>query len=200
MDMSNTLMRTEKKQSIIEAAFRLFKRNGFYATGVDLIMREAAVSKRTLYKYFPTKNELIVAVLQHYRIVYQQHIEDLLGNGNMNAREKIGAIFIDAATWFGDVNFHGCLAVNAIGEFAGKDRAIETSCREFKQWELGVLIELCRAMSADQADQLAYKLFVLLEGMSAIAQVKQGPVPVNMLAVAEHIIDMHCKDGLTTSC
>lgn len=194
MDLPNTLMRTNKEQTIIETAFRLFKQNGFYATGVDLIMREAAISKRTLYKYFPTKNELIVAVLQYYRVVYQQHMENLLVDGHMTAREKITAIFADAANWFGDVNFHGCLAVNAMGEFAGKDQAIENSCRQFKQWELGVLTALCQEMNARQADQLAYKLFVLLEGMSAIAQVKSELVPVNMLALAEDIIDMHCRD------
>ncbi|WP_305909786.1 TetR/AcrR family transcriptional regulator [Methylomarinum sp. Ch1-1] len=182
---------TIKKDAIVETAYRLFKENGFYATGVDLIMREAAVSKRTLYKYYPTKNALILAVLEHYRASYQQHIDELLENAQEDARDKIRAIFNDAAGWFGDVNFHGCLAVNAMGEFADKDEAIENACRQFKQWEVGVLTELCTAMGADQAGQLAYKLFVLLEGMSAIAQVNKGVCPVDMIALAEQVIDAH---------
>lgn len=183
-----------KQNSIVETAFRLFKANGFYATGVDLIMREAAVSKRTLYKYFPTKNELIVAVLQYYRTTYQQHMDALLESNAESAGAKIRAIFADAETWFGDVNFHGCLAVNAMGEFAGKDRAIESACRQFKQWEMGVLTELCQAIGARKADQLAYKLFVLLEGMSAVAQVNQGSSPVDMVAMADSIIDRHLSE------
>ncbi|WP_031434591.1 TetR/AcrR family transcriptional regulator [Methylomarinum vadi] len=180
-----------KQDAIVETAFRLFKTNGFYATGVDLIMREAAVSKRTLYKYFPTKNELIVAVIRHYQSNYRERLEALLGNASESARDKIRAIFHDAATWFGDVNFHGCLAVNAMGEFAGKDQAIENACRQFKQWELGVLQELCHGIGARQADQLAYKLWVLLEGMSAIAQVNKASSPVDMVAMADDIIEMH---------
>ena len=50
-------LESPKKRQIVEAAFNLFKARGFYATGVDLIMQTANVSKRTLYKYFPTKND-----------------------------------------------------------------------------------------------------------------------------------------------
>ncbi|MEE9395627.1 MAG: helix-turn-helix domain-containing protein, partial [Methylococcales bacterium] len=45
-------LQNPKRLQIVEAAFKLFKERGFYATGVDLIMRTANVSKRTLYKYF----------------------------------------------------------------------------------------------------------------------------------------------------
>lgn len=180
-----------KKTTIVETAYRLFKANGFNATGVDLIMREAAVSKRTLYKYFPTKSDLIVAVLAYYRASYQQHIDALLANEAESSRDKIRAIFADADSWFGDINFHGCLAVNAMAEFSGKDEAIETSCQHFKRWEISLMTELCRAMGADRAEQLAYKLFVLLEGMSAIALVNKGPCPVDMGSMADDIIEPH---------
>lgn len=182
-----------KKNTIVETAFDLFKQNGFYATGVDLIMREAGVSKRTLYKYFPTKNELIVAVLEHYRSTYQLHMDELIEVEGVSARDKIKAIFDDAVTWFGDVNFHGCLAVNAMGEFSGKEEAIESACQRFKQWEMGVLHALCREIDEQHPEKLAYKLFVLLEGMSAIAQVNKGLCPVDMVAMAEGIIDKHCN-------
>jgi AcrR family transcriptional regulator len=182
-----------KKNTVVETAFRLFKQNGFFATGVDLIMRESGVSKRTLYKYFPTKNELIVAVLEYYRETYQSHLDDLLNSETEPARNKIRALFDDAATWFGDVNFHGCLAVNAMGEFSGKETAIESACLRFKQWEMSVLTGLCREISNNQPEELAYKLFVLLEGMSAIAQVNQGQCPVDMTAMADVIIDDHLR-------
>ena len=60
-----TALKSPKRRQIVETAFKLFKARGFYATGVDLIMQTANVSKRTLYKYFPTKNDLIVAVLDY---------------------------------------------------------------------------------------------------------------------------------------
>ena len=72
------------------------------------------------------------------------------------SREKILIIFEDAKQWFGDAGFHGCLAVwlsgclavNAMGEFSGKDRAIEDSCTRFKRWKLDVLCALTKALSS----------------------------------------------------
>ena len=180
-----------KQEMIVETAFRLFKENGFFATGVDRIMREANVSKRTLYKYFPTKNELIVAVLKYYREYYQDHMNEILDNEKGNAREKISALFDDAETWFEDVNFHGCLAVNAMGEFSGKDQSIENACLHFKQWEIGILRSLSEEIDDRNPDELAQKLFVLLEGMSSIAQVMNGRCPVDMKAMADHTTENH---------
>ena len=178
-----------KRQLIVETAFRLFKTNGFYATGVDLIMREAGVSKRTLYQYFSSKNELVVAVLGFYQAQYQQHIEALLDRQNRSPRANILAIFDSSKSWFGDVNFHGCLAVNAMGEFAGKDAAIELACQRFKAWELSVFRELASEVDADRGEILAYQLLVLLEGMAALAQVMKGPCPIDVTAMAAALLD-----------
>jgi AcrR family transcriptional regulator len=184
-----------KKQQIVTAAFLLFKENGFYATGVDLIMRTAGVSKRTLYKYFPTKNDLIVATLEHYRSIYKEHIHTLLNHQDMNSREKLLALFDDATDWFNDTNFHGCLAVNAMGEFSGKNQMIENSCIGFKRWEIDVLYQLTKEIDKQNPVELAHKLFVLLEGMAAIAQVTKGTYPVAMTKMANEIIDLHLSQN-----
>ena len=74
-----------------------------------------------MYVYFPAKNDLIVAVLEFYRANYERSLSDLLARNDLSSREKIVAIFEDAArNWFANSQFHGCLAVNAMGEFAGK--------------------------------------------------------------------------------
>lgn len=178
-----------KRQQIINAAFDLFSANGFFATGVDLIMRTANVSKRTLYKYFPTKNDLILAVLEYYRSDYKERLKKLIGRNDYSPREKILAIFDDAGSWFGNANFHGCLAVNAMAEYSGKDHQIENSCQCFKEWERNMLQELASELGAHQPEQLAFKLFVLLEGMAATAQVNNSAPPVDMSKMASELID-----------
>lgn len=188
----------KKREQIVNTAYLLFKKNGFYATGVDLIMRTANVSKRTLYKYFPTKNDLIVAVIEEYRSMYREHIDELLTSVKGDSREKINAIFQDATNWFGDTNFHGCLAVNAMGEFANKNQAIEQACLCFKHWELNMLCDLTRELDNLQSDKLAYKLFVLLEGMSSIAQVSDQNCAVDMVVMANQVIDMHLQEMKST--
>lgn len=187
------ITKRSKRDQIVDAAFKLFTENGFFATGVDLIMREAAVSKRTLYNYFPSKNELIVAVLQHYHAQCQQHFDSILDFENKSARENIRALFEDAQTWFGNPNFYGCLAVHAMSEFNGKDQAIVQACQDFKQWEIGLLIGIAKQLDDQYPDLLAYKLFILLEGMSSIAQVNKAGFPLNVGVMADEIVDRHLQ-------
>ncbi|TIS00496.1 MAG: helix-turn-helix transcriptional regulator, partial [Mesorhizobium sp.] len=54
-----------KRQHVVDTAYSLFKRDGFHATGIDRIIAEANIAKMTMYRHFPAKDELIVAVLEH---------------------------------------------------------------------------------------------------------------------------------------
>ena len=52
-----------KRLAIIDAAIAEFRANGFEATSMDKIAATAAVSKRTVYNHFPSKDELFSAIL-----------------------------------------------------------------------------------------------------------------------------------------
>jgi len=51
---------------LLEAALALFVEKGFAATRSEEVARAAGVSKGTLYLYFPSKEELLKAVIQHF--------------------------------------------------------------------------------------------------------------------------------------
>jgi TetR/AcrR family transcriptional regulator, mexJK operon transcriptional repressor len=57
-----------KREQILDGARRAFLRDGFAATSTDTIAAEAKVSKRTLYSYYPSKEELFVDVLRKLTI------------------------------------------------------------------------------------------------------------------------------------
>lgn len=61
-----------KKQQILIAASHLFMSLGYGSVSMELVAREANVSKATLYAYFKSKNELFVAMLNYY-----QQIQDI---------------------------------------------------------------------------------------------------------------------------
>jgi AcrR family transcriptional regulator len=48
-----------KKEAIIKAAFKLFTERGFHGTPTSMISREAGIATGTLFRYFPTKEDLI---------------------------------------------------------------------------------------------------------------------------------------------
>jgi AcrR family transcriptional regulator len=51
---------------LLDAALALFVEKGFAATRSEEVARAAGVSKGTLYLYFPSKEELLKAVIQHF--------------------------------------------------------------------------------------------------------------------------------------
>lgn len=57
-----------KREQILSGAKTVFLREGFAATSTDVIAREAGVSKRTLYAYYPSKEELFSDVLRRLTI------------------------------------------------------------------------------------------------------------------------------------
>lgn len=52
-----------KRRQITEAARTLFLGQGFARTSMDAITTEAGVSKQTLYAYFPSKDDLLIAIV-----------------------------------------------------------------------------------------------------------------------------------------
>jgi TetR/AcrR family transcriptional regulator, mexJK operon transcriptional repressor len=52
-----------KRAAIVEAALRLFGRDGFARTSVDAIADEAGVSKRTIYNHYGDKENLFLSVV-----------------------------------------------------------------------------------------------------------------------------------------
>lgn len=56
----------DTRDRIIESAARLFHEQGFAATGVATILREAGVNSGSLYHFFPSKEALLENVLESY--------------------------------------------------------------------------------------------------------------------------------------
>lgn len=57
---------SDTKTRILEVARRLFHEQGYHATGVSTILREADVNSGSLYYFFPSKEALLIGVLGYY--------------------------------------------------------------------------------------------------------------------------------------
>ena len=55
-----------RPQEILDAALEIFVRKGFAATRTEDVAAGAGVSKGTLYLYYPSKEELLKAVIRHH--------------------------------------------------------------------------------------------------------------------------------------
>jgi len=77
-------MATDTRERILDSASRLFHEQGYAATGVSTILREAGVNSGSLYHFFPSKEALLVGVLERYLVlldpVVQGPIEGAVGD------------------------------------------------------------------------------------------------------------------------
>ena len=64
------MKRAEKRQHLVAVATDLFNRFGYRAVGIDQVIAESGVAKTTLYRHFPSKEDLIVAVLEGIKDQY----------------------------------------------------------------------------------------------------------------------------------
>jgi TetR/AcrR family transcriptional repressor of nem operon len=58
---------SDTKSRLVDVAMKLFWEKGYGATSIQDILREASVHAGSLYHFFPTKQDLLLAVLQRYR-------------------------------------------------------------------------------------------------------------------------------------
>lgn len=78
----------EKKASFIAAAERLFLQKGFENTTIDDIVKESKLTKRTLYQYFTSKEDLFFAVILSCTFHMIDEFDIAIAKGK-NALEKI---------------------------------------------------------------------------------------------------------------
>ncbi|WP_283114159.1 TetR/AcrR family transcriptional regulator [Neisseria elongata] len=85
-------MTTAKRQTIINAARRLFREHGFSAVSVGGICAEAAVSRVTFYKYYSGKNALLEEIVTEQKNRVRAEFEALLAR-QCSLREAAEAVF-----------------------------------------------------------------------------------------------------------
>jgi AcrR family transcriptional regulator len=83
----NTARRRRKEarpQELLDAALALFVEKGFAATRAEEVAQRAGVSKGTLYLYYPSKEELLKAVIA-------QHLSEQIAAGAAEAERFDGS-------------------------------------------------------------------------------------------------------------
>lgn len=70
--------REERERLIIQAAIDLLLEKGYHEMSMDEVAARVGISKGTVYLHFPSKEELVFAVLQEDRQRFQQTVEEIL--------------------------------------------------------------------------------------------------------------------------
>lgn len=168
--MTSTAAST-RRDHLINVACDLFSEHGFHGTGIDRILAVAGVSKKTLYKHFRSKEELILAVLRQHDSTFRNQFMRAVEETGPTPRDRLLGIFDVAGKWFEDSSFFGCLFISAVGEYSAEDTAIRDACRDFKRLMRDFIVGLAEEAGARDAKGLGEQLALLLEGAIVTAQV-----------------------------
>lgn len=100
----------ESRKKLVQSATELFNRNGYQATGVQEICTHAGLSVGVFYHYFPSKGEILQAVLQSKNEELMEliaaestartHLEALLEVLGFVCRQKVEGSFAMVCTSF----------------------------------------------------------------------------------------------------
>ena len=179
-----------KREQIVNKALTLFYRDGFNATGIDKICKEAEVSKKTLYNHFRSKDELVLATLrmrdESFRNNFMRDAEQI----EKRPKQRLLVLFDVLGAWLKEEGFSGCMFINASAEFAAQDDPIHMISAEHKRLMRDYIRELAVAAKASDPEHLAAQLNLLLEGAIVEAHVSGNKDSAQLAkSIARSIID-----------
>jgi AcrR family transcriptional regulator len=165
------------RDRILEVADRLFYRQGLQAVGVDALAAALSISKKTLYRHFPSKDDLVIAYLKgRFRplpaISDRPPAEQILRNFDWFARSLAQA-----------ENYRGCAFLNALAELGEEESEARKLAIEFKESRRLWYREVLARAEIDDPDTLATQLAMLIDGAYAAALVRRDP-SVGQAAIA----------------
>ena len=168
---------SDKRRQIVKTAYELFKRVGYHATGIDRVIAEANVAKMTMYRHFPSKDELIVEVLDDRAGRFERQL-DRLAETAATPRQKIETIFDWYERWFASADFHGCAFAHALAEFGDPGHPVfQAVARQKNGFKARLRRILEEVMPKDRAESSA-AIFMLFEGATLLAQMGQGATAI----------------------
>ena len=154
------------RERILVTAGRLFYTEGIRAVGIDRVIAEAGVAKATLYAHFASKDELVVAYLQHVDEIWRAELRAAAVATGDDPRAQLVGVFDAVRSACAREGYAGCDFLNAASEYragtAPRQIAIDHKAR-VRTWLTGV----AERAGAIEPDLLAGQLAVLLDGALA---------------------------------
>lgn len=168
------------KERIIQAASQLFYFDGYNQTGINKILKEANVSKDSMYRHFRSKEDIAVAYLRGRHIMWMGNLIEFVKPKKTN-KEKVIACFDYLNAWLNDVDFRGCGWQNIITDIPRDHDKIRDQAalhkNELREWIHGLMAD-DKQYSMKEAKQLGDEVMILIEGAIILSQIQSDVWPI----------------------
>jgi AcrR family transcriptional regulator len=183
---------SEARERILLTADRLFYNEGIHAVGIQRIVAESEVTRVTLYRHFPSKDDLISAYLDRRAEYDHRQVDSII---DAHPGDPRGAL-TELATALTRDDFaavrRGCPFINASAEFTGAHSS-RVHAREIRRWVTERLEELLHGLGHRDPRTTAEQLMMVRTGAVVSGALDDNPqLNHDFLACWEKLID----DGL----
>lgn len=157
---------SEARTRLLDTASRLFYTEGLRAVGIDRVIAEAQVTRATLYRHFPSKDDLLVAYLSQVDDGLRERMKVLRASGGVpdDVIRKVAEAIADDIQASG---FRGCAFLNAVAEYPDPDHPVHRAVLAHRQWFLDTMAELFAQTGKIDAEPAARHFVMLRDGAMA---------------------------------
>jgi AcrR family transcriptional regulator len=150
------------KDRLLATASRLFYAEGIHAVGVERLVSEAAVTRATFYRHYPTKDDLVAAYLSTTSRQIRAAVDEV--RAGKPPREALAGTLgvVGDATCAED--FRGCQFLNAAAEFPDPGHPVRKVINDHRSWFFEVLREEAAATGHPDPEHAARVLVLLRDG------------------------------------
>ena len=166
----NDMTHNETRDIILDVTEKLIYRHGIAATGMDFLVKTAGVSRKSIYRYFANKDELVVAALQRRDERWMQWLRDEVERVD-DSGERLLALFSALKAWFVLAFFRGCAFINTSGETGNPQDPVRLLAKAHKQKLFEYTRQLCQAHGTPDPERQAAQLLILIDGAITVALV-----------------------------
>src|SRR5437879_5605563 len=185
--------RASARERILDASYELFSRRGIQAVGVNEVTERAGVAMATLYRHFPSKDELVLAFLA---LREQRWTKDFVEAGAIrrgsNPEERLLAIFDVLDEWFHRDDFEAGSFIKVLLELGPKHPAGGASVRHLEQIR-AIVRRLAEEAGLCDPDPYPHSWHILMQGSIVGAAEGDAQAARRGKAMARLLIDQYRK-------
>lgn len=186
--MTRATKRQATRERIAQAASTLFLKRGFDAVTMDEIAELAGVSRRTLFRYFPTKVELVFPEHERRLGLFQSVLADAQ---ELPARLRVQRALLGLVQDCQDSSEHLLSQAQIIGEHPV---LVAAELSRDAQWEAAMAQTLAAEMPTLRAQMLAGALGGLMRAVIRAWVASDCSLPLSELAEqAQALIDLESQ-------
>jgi AcrR family transcriptional regulator len=184
--------RPKARERILNSAYELFSRRGVRAVGVDEVIERARVAKATLYRHFPSKDELVLAFLERREQLWtKEWVEAEARSRGATPEEQLLAIFDAFDEWFHSSGFEGCSFINVLLETANLEHPVGRASAVHLENIRTVLRTLAEEAGLREPEEFARSFHILMKGSIVAAGEGDVGAAQRAKAMARLLIDQY---------